>query len=80
MKVLSSFFFLALVVALASCSNAGDQTDNTENPGPVSEMDQSRYNLNQSDKSLYGTTDTLNEDSLSRDSLDRQDSLPETSE
>ncbi|TDS12201.1 hypothetical protein [Sphingobacterium paludis] len=46
-------------------------TDTDEStPGPVSEMDKSRYNLNSTDEPLYGTTDTLKQDSLEKaDSL-----------
>jgi len=71
MKV--SYFIFSFVVLgmLISCGNGEAET--TENPGPVNEMDQSRYNLNPSDKSLYGTTDSINQDSLIGDSLSESD-------
>ncbi|NQD69876.1 hypothetical protein HP439_03955 [Sphingobacterium shayense] len=80
MKVLNFIFLLGMLLTLSSCGNGRQESETTDNPGPVNEMDQSRYNLNSSEKSLYGTTDTLNQDSLAQDSLVDQDSLSEIPE
>ncbi|SFS37505.1 hypothetical protein [Sphingobacterium wenxiniae] len=74
MRIAAVLSFVGLFMACQSGTNNATMTDENT-PGPVSEADQSRYNLNASDKALYGTTDTLNQDSLSTlDSLSR-DSL-----
>lgn len=74
MKKCTFVLFASLPILLWSCgggnsdSNAADSVEAT--PGPVSEMDKSRYNLNSTDEPLYGTTDTLKQDSLQKaDSL-----------
>ncbi len=74
MKTTTFVLFASLLLLLWSCgggssdSNAADTVETT--PGPVSEMDKSRYNLNSTDEPLYGTTDTLKQDSLQKaDSL-----------
>ncbi len=77
MKILNFIFSFGVLIMLSSCGNGKNDKDATDNPGPVNEMDQSRYNLNQTDKSLYGTTDTINQDSVAQDSL--KDSLPKDS-
>ena len=65
--------FAVLPFFLFSCGgNEEKKASETEEstPGPVSEMDKSRYNLNSTDEPLYGTTDTLKQDSLEKaDSL-----------
>ena len=65
------------IVLLTACQSRDKQTSTDENtPGPVGEEDKSRYNLNASDEALYGTTDTLKQDSLeTADSLRKRDSL-----
>ncbi|MFD2594949.1 hypothetical protein [Sphingobacterium griseoflavum] len=74
MKRFTCTLLASLPLLLWSCGNGNSDTDTADSvesmPGPVSEMDKSRYNLNSTDEPLYGTTDTLKQDSLERaDSL-----------
>lgn len=76
MKKLAILFFTVAPLYLISCGGSTDKAaesgDSLSNPGPVSEMDKSRYNLNSTDEPLYGTTDTLKQDSLAKaDSVKR---------
>lgn len=49
------------VILTMGCGNTS--TDQTEKPGPVTESDKSRYNLNPTDELRYGTLDSANQDS-----------------
>ncbi len=57
---------VVVTLSLIACGNSKSEKVEDSNPGPVSEMDKSRYNLNQTDEPLYGTTDTLKQDSLAK--------------
>ncbi|TJZ51460.1 hypothetical protein FAZ15_20295 [Sphingobacterium olei] len=63
-----SLMGIILGIGALSCGSNEEQQD----PGPVTEMDKTRYNLNNSDELLYGTSDTLKQDSLAKDSLDKK--------
>ncbi|WDF70153.1 hypothetical protein PQ465_07185 [Sphingobacterium oryzagri] len=72
MKKLALLFVLGAPLYFSSCGNDTEKKVEGEEstPGPVTEMDKSRYNLNSTDEPLYGTTDTLKQDSLQKaDSL-----------
>lgn len=71
MKKRSSYFLITItsVIWLTGCK--GPQKDTSGTPGPVTESDKSRYNLNPTDELRYGTLDSTNQDST--DSL--KDSL-----
>jgi len=60
----------AIILGISALSCGSEQE--TKDPGPVTQMDKTRYNLNSSDVQLYGTTDTLKQDSLAKDSLDKR--------
>ena len=77
MKKLALLFVLVVPLYLVSCGNDTEKKVEGEEstPGPVSEMDKSRYNLNSTDEPLYGTTDTLKQDSIKK-----ADSLKKASE
>lgn len=76
MKVVATLF-LSIIMFMACQSGGKEETTTDEStPGPVSDMDKSRYNLNAADEILYGTTDTLKKDSLEAvDSMQKRDSL-----
>ncbi len=71
MKKRSSYFLIAItsVIWLTGCK--GPQKDTNGTPGPVTESDKSRYNLNPTDELRYGTLDSTNQDSTDtlKDSL-----------
>ncbi len=74
MKKIAFVLFASLPSLLWSCGGGNSESSSADSvettPGPVSEMDKSRYNLNSTDEPLYGTTDTLKQDSLQKaDSL-----------
>jgi ABC-type Fe3+-citrate transport system substrate-binding protein len=60
--------FLLIVIGCGQTNNESQEND-TNSPGPVTESDKQRYNLNSNDELIYGSTDTLNQDSLRADSL-----------
>jgi hypothetical protein len=68
MNVIYGLMGIILGIGALSCGSNQEQQD----PGPVTEMDKTRYNLNNSDELLYGTSDTLKQDSLAKDSLDKK--------
>ena len=70
MKNLSilSIFLLSLLIGCGQSTNESQENDENS-PGPVTEADKQRYNLNTNDELIYGTVDTLNQDSLRLDSL-----------
>lgn len=76
MKKLALLFVIGAPLFLISCGDNSEKKAEAEadesTPGPVSEMDKSRYNLNSTDEPLYGTTDTLKQDSLAKaDSINK---------
>jgi hypothetical protein len=70
MKNLSilSIFLLSLLMSCGQSTKESQESDENS-PGPVTEADKQRYNLNTNDELIYGTVDTLNQDSLRLDSL-----------
>ncbi|HLS96115.1 hypothetical protein BC792_103106 [Sphingobacterium allocomposti] len=75
MKKLVLLFAVSCSLIAIACGDSSKSTTTEggeSTPGPVSEADKSRYNLNSTDEPLYGTSDTLKQDSLQReDSLRR---------
>ncbi|WP_149915720.1 hypothetical protein [Sphingobacterium cavernae] len=70
MKNLSILSILLLSLLIGCGQSTNESQENEENsPGPVTEADKQRYNLNSNDELIYGTVDTLNQDSLRMDSL-----------
>ena len=63
---------ICFTLLMTACGGGKDVETQDTDPGPVSESDKSRYNLNSTDEPLYGTTDTLKQDSLEKaDSLNQ---------
>ncbi len=65
------FFITAIwIFIVAGCGqskNEGDETGSST-PGPITESDKSRYNLNAPDEVIYGTMDSIQSDSTAKDS------------
>ncbi|MBD1430522.1 hypothetical protein [Sphingobacterium litopenaei] len=70
MKTLSVVCIILLLLAMG-CGQSNSDSKNVEenSPGPVTEPDRQRYNLNPNDEVVYGSVDSLNQDSIRRDSL-----------
>jgi hypothetical protein len=66
---------LLFIPLFACCIACGNRTETNEEagPGPISEPDKQRYNLNPSDEMLYDSLDSLVADSLAQDSLKRKE-------
>ncbi|TCV10190.1 hypothetical protein EDC17_103635 [Sphingobacterium alimentarium] len=66
---------IAVVFGLIGCgqSNSEGTSDTTDpnTPGPVTEMDRDRYNLNPNDEVVYGSIDSVLQDSIRADSINR---------
>lgn len=65
------YFMISLAVScLLSCASGNsDDTDldaDTLSPGPITEMDKSRYNLNETDEMLHDSQDSVVADTLSQ--------------
>lgn len=63
------YFMIPLAASfLVSCASGnGDTTEvntDTLSPGPITEMDKSRYNLNESDELLHDSQDSVSQDTL----------------
>lgn len=74
MKTLRIAIF-TIVFGLIGCGQSNsDGTSNTTDPnapGPVTEMDRDRYNLNPNDEVVYGSVDSIMQDSARMDSINR---------
>ena len=66
-KLLGLAFILFNISCNQSSNETQDSNTNPNAPGPVTEVDKNRYNLNPNDEVVYGTADTINQDSLSVD-------------
>ncbi len=63
--------FALLSVGITSCNqNTQDKGAGAE-PGPVTEVDKQRYNLNSTDVRLYDSPDSTRIDSVNKDTSDR---------
>lgn len=73
MKTLSGIFFILLLLIMG-CGQSSKESQNVEEngPGPVTEADKQRYNLNTNDEVAYGSIDTVNQDSILQDSLNER--------
>ncbi|MCC2598003.1 hypothetical protein [Sphingobacterium sp. FBM7-1] len=63
------YFMIPLAVScLLSCASGNrNETDldaDTLSPGPITEMDKSRYNLNETDEMLHDSQDSVAADTL----------------
>lgn len=68
MKLFNFFGIIIILFLHVNCnSSSNSEQEAKSDPGPVSEMDKNRYNLNSSDELIYGTTDSLLSDSLNTD-------------
>lgn len=69
MKNVSVLITLLLLLVIG-CGQSNKSQDNEVNsPGPVTESDKNRYNLNPNDELNYGSMDSVMRDSLRADSL-----------
>lgn len=68
-NLILAFGLLLVLVGCGQNSNT-EQTDNNA-PGPITETDRSRYNINSNEESMYGTMDSLMGDSIRRDSINK---------
>ncbi len=73
MNKINSYFLITITSVILMTGCKGPQQDTSGKPGPVTESDKSRYNLNPTDELRYGTLDSANQDSTdtSRDSVQR---------
>jgi len=70
MKNLSILISMFLLIIIGCGQSNNDSQDNEVNsPGPVTQSDKNRYNLNSNDEFNYGSMDSLMRDSLRGDSL-----------
>lgn len=71
MKILS-VLFLAVGLFMIGCgqSNKDSQNNELNSPGPVTESDKNRYNLNSNDELVYGSVDSVMQDSLHADTVE----------
>ena len=74
MKTLKVFCLATIFIHL-SCNNqttseSENSLSNPDNPGPITESDKNRYNLNPNDEVKYGTLDSVMQDSIKQDSLE----------
>lgn len=67
-----SILWLGLLGLILACNQRPTSAEETS-PGPVTETDKQRYNLNPSDELLYDSMDSLEVDSLAEDSLLRKE-------
>ncbi|TDQ80003.1 hypothetical protein [Sphingobacterium yanglingense] len=60
------YFFITMLSALLmiGCRSSTKEVSGKSGPGPVTESDKSRYNLNPTDELRYGTLDSANLDSM----------------
>lgn len=63
------FYVVASIFILWGCGQSNNEK--TGNPGPITESDKSRYNLNSADEIKYGTIDSIKMDSIRKDSMER---------
>lgn len=70
MKTLSILFTFLLFLIIGCGQSTNETQDNEVNaPGPVTQADRDRYNLNAHDELNYGSMDSVMRDSLRADSL-----------
>lgn len=70
MKNLSILFSIFLLIIIGCGQSNNDSQDNEVNsPGPITQSDKNRYNLNPNDELNYGSMDSVIRDSLGGDSL-----------
>lgn len=65
MKTTYFLFVVASIGMTMSCRQP--EKEKTGGPGPVTESDKTRYNINPNDEVRYGTPDTTKKDSIKGD-------------
>lgn len=62
-----------LIIGCGQSNNTEGTSDITDpnTPGPVTEMDKDRYNLNPNDEVVYGSMDSMLQDSTRIDTINR---------
>jgi hypothetical protein len=69
MKNFSLLFSTLMLIVIGCGQSNNDSQDNEMNsPGPITESDKNRYNLNPNDEIIYGSMDSVMRDSLRADS------------
>jgi len=58
------YFFGVGITAILLTACGPSKKEKTGGPGPVTESDKTRYNLNPNDEVRYGTPDTVSKDSI----------------
>lgn len=67
MYMKANYFLMVGITAFLFTACGPSKKEKTGGPGPVTESDKTRYNINPNDEVRYGTPDTTKKDSIKGD-------------